>query len=206
LTGGRRTPLYPLERSGSRVTRRTFDRTADTGQTLRYLPMAGARPMRTIDPCQLPSASELVQLLQTAFPMHPMHWQNHVRSLGLSLGRDLPPEELARVTERVFWTVRQMGIKDPVTWLANRRRLDAAKGSACRVKAGTVSAIAGCSTVQREFRQLEGPQRGLDAAKTSDVSLAILENGTTRVETEAGDSGRRPARMSSIGATPWRWK
>jgi hypothetical protein len=137
--------------------------------------------MSTTALSQPPSVSELVQLLQTAFPMLPMHWQNHVRALGLSLGRDLPPEELARVTEHVFSIVRQMGIKDPVTWLADRRRLDAA-ASTSRVKVKTAPAVAGYSSVQRELREIEGSQLGLDAPKSSDGSLAISEDGMTRVE------------------------
>jgi hypothetical protein len=120
----------------------------------------------------LPTVAELVQLLQTAFPM-PMHWQNHVHNLGLSSGWDLAPEELARVTERVFWMVPQMGIKDPAAWLANRRRLDAANASTSRIKK---------DAALRNARELQVSRPQLGGAETSAASLTILENETTRVE------------------------
>jgi hypothetical protein len=131
--------------------------------------------MSTTTLSRLPSVSELEQLLQTAFPMHPTHWQNHVRALGLS--RDLPPEELARVTEHVFWIVRQMGIKDPATWLANRARLNAVGASAARVEPKISPNIRGdCAC------EVEASQPRVDVAKNSDASLPASANRTTKVQ------------------------
>jgi hypothetical protein len=58
------------------------------------------------------SAADVVRLLQTAYPNA---WENHLRNLGVTAPADLPPAELDRFTERVFWHVRQTGIKDPAT-------------------------------------------------------------------------------------------
>ena len=71
----------------------------------------------TLSPRQGPSVSDLVQLLQTAFPKT---WENHLHNLGVSTRADLTSAELARFTERVFWEVKQTGIKDPAAWLAFR--------------------------------------------------------------------------------------
>ena len=71
----------------------------------------------TLSPRQGPSVSDLVQLLQTAFPKT---WENHLHNLGVSTKADLTSAELARFTERVFWEVKQTGIKDPAAWLAFR--------------------------------------------------------------------------------------
>ena len=116
--------------------------------------------------------TELMQLLQTAFPMH---WENRVRNLGISPGRDLPPAELARVTERVFWMVRQTGMKDPAAWLAYRAQLEAA-----RVKPETLPKLAAAVTLQRD--KFEASKLRVDTAKTFDESLPISANRTTKVE------------------------
>jgi hypothetical protein len=135
--------------------------------------------MSTTTFSQLPSVTELVQLLQTAFPMH---WENHVRNLGLAPGRDLPPAELARVTERVFWMVPQMGIKDPAAWLANRARLKAVTAPAAPVKPETSPNIAGDFTAERDYVKLVEAKLRVDAAKIFDGSLPTSTNGTTKVE------------------------
>jgi hypothetical protein len=72
--------------------------------------------MSTITPS---SMAELVLLLQTAYPRT---WEQLFRNFfGDSVPVDLPPAELARFTDHVFWSVKQAGIKDPADWLAFRR-------------------------------------------------------------------------------------
>ena len=80
----------------------------------------------TLSPRRGPSLSDLVQLLQTAFPKT---WENHLHNLGVSTKGDLTSAELARFTERVFWEVKQTGIKDPAAWLAFRACANHADGS-----------------------------------------------------------------------------
>src|SRR5579859_242243 len=132
--------------------------------------------MSTTTLSRLPSVPELVQLLRTAFPMH---WEIHVRSLCLSPGCELPPAELARVTERVFWMVPQMGIKDPAAWLANQARLDALMAAA-RAKPEASPNIAGDATLQRN--ELEASKLSVDTAKMSDGSPPKSANRTTKLE------------------------
>jgi hypothetical protein len=70
----------------------------------------------TPSPQQGWSMGELVRLLQTAYPKA---WENHLRNFfGDSVPADLPPAELARFTDHVFWSVKQTGIKDPAALLA----------------------------------------------------------------------------------------
>ncbi len=71
---------------------------------------------------QAPSAADVVRLLQTAYPNA---WEKHLRNLGVTAPADLPLAELVRFTDRVFWLVRQSGIKDPAAWLANLARVEA---------------------------------------------------------------------------------
>ena len=80
----------------------------------------------TLSPRRGPSLSDLVQLLQTAFPKT---WENHLHNLGVFTKADLTSAELTRFTERVFWEVKQTGIKDPAAWLAFRACANHADGS-----------------------------------------------------------------------------
>src|SRR5579859_7714743 len=130
--------------------------------------------MSTTAPSQLPTVSELVQLLQTAFHL-PGHWQTHVSNLGLCPGRELPPEELTRVTEQVFWMVRQMGIKDPAAWLANRRRSDAST-AAVPTKSEISPNFDDDNTAQGAPREVDASQRRPDVAKACDASVPTSAN------------------------------
>ena len=66
-------------------------------------------------PRQAPSAADVVRVLQAAYPNA---WEKHLRNLGVTAPTDLPPAELTQFTNRVFWLVRQSGIKDPAAWVA----------------------------------------------------------------------------------------
>jgi hypothetical protein len=74
----------------------------------------------------------LVRLLQAAYLNHPKMWESVLRNFFRgSVPADLPPEELARLTEQVFWAVKQTGLRDPAAWLAlDRTRQEAAIVSA----------------------------------------------------------------------------
>jgi hypothetical protein len=104
-----------------------------------------------------PGAADIVQLLQTAFPRD---WERHLRNyLGDATPYDLPPTELARLTEHVFWLVKQMGIKDPAAWLATyRARMEATKAPAPPV--GDIAA-------HRRSAQLEPLELTSSLAETS---------------------------------------
>ena len=62
-------------------------------------------------------AADVLRLLQTTFPRD---WEKHLRNLP---SRSLPLAEPAEFTDQVFWRVKQIGIKDPATWLVTHRTL-----------------------------------------------------------------------------------
>jgi hypothetical protein len=61
---------------------------------------------------------------------YPKDWERHLRDVGVSASAELPPAELDRIMERVYWLVRQTGIKDPAAWIAtDMARVEAALAS-----------------------------------------------------------------------------
>jgi hypothetical protein len=77
----------------------------------------------TPSPRQGPSMDDVLCLLQAACLNHPKLCETllHNYFQGVSVPADLPPEELARFTDYVFWHVKQAGISDPAAWLAFHR-------------------------------------------------------------------------------------
>jgi hypothetical protein len=57
----------------------------------------------------------VLRLLRTAYPRD---WELHLRNMGVPASADLPPADLDRIMERVFWMVRQTGLKNPAAWMA----------------------------------------------------------------------------------------
>lgn len=66
----------------------------------------------------------LLELLQTAFPKN---WEQHLRNLLATLGvtdrADLTPAQFAEFRDKIFWMVKQTGIKDPAGWISHRAQL-----------------------------------------------------------------------------------
>jgi hypothetical protein len=129
-------------------------------------------PMSTTILTPLPSVPELVRLLRTAFPMH---WEIRIRNLGITHGRELPEDELALLTEQVFWLVRQTGMKDPAAWLAYRAQLAAA-----RVKPETLANLAASAPLERG--ELEASNLCVAPARTSDASAPSSARPRAKIE------------------------
>jgi hypothetical protein len=108
----------------------------------------------------------LVRLLQTTYAKD---WENHLRNFfGGSVPADLPPAELARLTEHVFWLVKQTGLRSPATWLEWAQQ-EAAIASAAPIKSAAPIERGGDQpeaidpepvkpAAEAAMRQTEGPQ------------------------------------------------
>src|SRR5690242_8971037 len=74
----------------------------------------------------LPSATQLVQLLQTACPII---WDQllprRLAALEVTDPADLTPSKLAELRDYVFGAAKQAGINNPIGWIANRAQPDA---------------------------------------------------------------------------------
>ena len=135
----------------------------------------------TLSPRQ-PSAADVVQLLQTAFPNA---WERHLRNfLGVTAPADLPPAELARFTDHVFWLVKQTGIKDPAAWLAfQRAEREATMAPVAPVQLEAPVEIAGDIPVQRGSVEHEPVKLGVDLAKTFAASPPTSAAATVTIRT-----------------------
>jgi hypothetical protein len=72
--------------------------------------------------------ASMVRMLQTAYPRD---WKLHLHNLGVTPADSPPPADLHQIMERVFWAVRQAGIKNPVAWMKfDMDRAEAASASA----------------------------------------------------------------------------
>jgi hypothetical protein len=58
--------------------------------------------------------ASMVRMLQTAYPRD---WELHLYNLGVTASTCPPSDDLDRILERVFWMVRQAGIKNPAAWM-----------------------------------------------------------------------------------------
>ncbi len=103
-------------------------------------------------PRQASSAVDVVRVLRAAYPDA---WGKHLCNLGVTAPVELPPAKLTRFMNRVFWLVRQSGIKDPAAWIA---------ANPAPVE------IAGDIPVHRDAVELEPVKLGVDLAKTSGAS------------------------------------
>jgi hypothetical protein len=105
----------------------------------------------------------LVRLLQAAYLNHPKMWESVLRNFFRgSVPADLAPEELAQLTEQVFWAVKQTGLRDPAAWLAFDR---------AQQEAAIVSAPAAAEAAI----EIGGDQRG-------SVDPAPVKRGDERVQ------------------------
>jgi len=142
-------------------------------------------PVANGDPAQ-PSwtARHVVQMLQEACPRH---WQTVLRnSLGSANPANLPPVELAKFTDHVFWVVKQYGIKDPAAFLAYQVKLEA-EAAAAKLepspKIGDIAAqgkAAGPRPVERE----NSPAETSAASPPPPPAAQTAASETTKVEEE----------------------
>jgi hypothetical protein len=81
-----------------------------------------------------PTVAQLVELLQTAYPIN---WEQLLRkrlgAFGISDLADLTPAKLATFRDQVFSSVRQTSIKDPAAWIANQEQFKA-KAAAAKLR------------------------------------------------------------------------
>jgi hypothetical protein len=86
--------------------------------------------METLDQKKFDS---MLRLLQAANPLkaaNPKIWGELLHNVGVTASAAPPPAELERIMERVFWMVRQAGIKDPAAWMVfDMARAEAASAS-----------------------------------------------------------------------------
>jgi hypothetical protein len=154
----------------------------------------------TPSPRQGPTAADVVQLLQTAFPKA---WERHLRNrLGATDPAELTPAELARFADHVFWLVKQTGIRDPAAWLAFRAQRDATMAPVERgspVEIGDIAAQR--KSAEREPVALENSPATTSTASPPRPVARTVACGTTKAEVlsrakaavEAGESPRDTA-------------
>jgi hypothetical protein len=149
---------------------------------------------------ECPTAAQLVELLQTAYPIN---WEQLLRkrldALGVADPADLTPAKLAAFRDHVFWSVKQSGIKDPAAWISHQAQVDP-KAPAPKLRCPVqVEDTAGQSkSVERGPVAIENsPAIASAASALPSVSRTALY-GTTKAEVlsrakaavEAGESPR----------------
>src|SRR5258708_5894854 len=121
--------------------------------------------MATLDQKRFAS---MLRLLQTANPLqaaNPNTWEKHLRNLGVTASAALPAADLDRIMERVFWMVRQNGIKTPAAWIAfDMARVEAALAS---VEPEAPLKVALPVAVRQNPVELKPVKLGTNLAKTS---------------------------------------
>src|SRR5439155_9848703 len=137
--------------------------------------------INTPSPRQGPTAADVVQLLQTAFPKA---WERHLRNrLGATDPAELTPAELARFVDHVFWLVKQTGIRDPAAWLAFRAQRDATMAPVERgspVEIGDIAAQR--KSAEREPVALENSPATTSTASPPRPVARTVACGTTKAE------------------------
>jgi hypothetical protein len=108
--------------------------------------------------------ASMVRMLQIA---HPRRWDSHLRNLGVT-SLDVAPADLDRIMERVFWIVRQAGIKHPADWIKN----DMARVAAASVAVEPEGPLKVALPVK-----LEPVKLGVDPTTTSDTSPVASKTG-----------------------------
>ena len=148
----------------------------------------------------------LVRLLQTAYLNHPKMWERVLRNYfqGVSVPADLPPEELARFTDYVFWHVKQTGIRDPAGWLAcDRARRQAAIASAAPSEPEAPIELGGD---RRDAVDPEPVKRADDPVQSSGepapVATAVANVATNAARQPAGEAAMRQTEGPKAAATP----
>jgi hypothetical protein len=79
----------------------------------------GSEPSR-----ECPTAAQLVELLQTAYPLN---WEQllpkRLGALGVAEVNELTSSKLTKFRDQVFWSAKQAGFKDPAAWISHRAHL-----------------------------------------------------------------------------------
>jgi hypothetical protein len=124
--------------------------------------------------------ASMVRLLQTA---HPNAWEKHLHNLGVTASANTPPANLERIIERVFWMVRQAGIKDPAAWIAFD--MDRAEAASASVEPKAPLKVSLPVAVHQNLVELEQVKLGTDPAKTSGASSPSSEIALASLQPEA---------------------
>jgi hypothetical protein len=140
----------------------------------------------------------MVRMLQIANPLraaNPNAWEKLLHNVGVTASAAPPPADLDRIMERVFWQVRQTGIKDPALWMeADMARVEAALAS---VELDAPLKVALPVAVHPNPAELKPVKT--DPARTSGASPLALETGikdpAARIAT---DTARVEAASASV--------
>ncbi|MGO8925274.1 MAG: hypothetical protein ACLQF4_20325 [Xanthobacteraceae bacterium] len=135
----------------------------------------------------------LVRLLQTAYPKH---WENHLRNFFRgSLPAELPPAELDRLTEHVFWLVKQTGLRNPAGWLAfDRAQRQAAIAPPAPIKSEAPIELGGD---QRDAVDLDPVKRADDPVQSSSEPAPVAAT----VANEATNAALQPCAAVTMTET-----
>ncbi len=138
----------------------------------------------------------VLRLLRIAYPRD---WELHLRNMGVQASADLPPADLDRIMERVFWMVRQTGIRNPAAWIAT----DMARAEVALASVEAEAPLKVARPVTARPNPVEPDKLRTDLAKTSGASplgsatgskvpaariatdMARVEAGSASVEPEA---------------------
>jgi hypothetical protein len=124
--------------------------------------------------------ASMVRMLQTAFSKD---WELHLYNLGVTASANTPPADLERIIERVFWMVRQAGIKNPAAWIAFD--MDRAEAASASVEPKAPLKVSLPVAVRQNLVELEQVKLGTDPAKTSGASSLSSEIALASVQPEA---------------------
>ena len=142
----------------------------------------------TPSPRRAPSMNDLVCLLQAAYLNHPKMWERVLRRYfqGVSVPADLPPEELARFTDYVFWHVKQAAIKDPAAWLVfHRAQQEAAMAPAAEID---WEALIGDAPIKRDSVDREPVKLGMDPVSSEPPAAPVAATVTLSLSEIAKDT------------------
>jgi hypothetical protein len=132
---------------------------------------------------ECPTAAELVELLQTAYPIN---WEQHLRkrldTFGVADPADLTPAKLAEFRNDVFRAVKQVGIKDPTAWILRRAQAQPKAPVSQTRSTGQVKAAAGQpKSAENDPVALESSPARASAARALPLSRTAI-CGTTKAE------------------------
>jgi hypothetical protein len=133
---------------------------------------------------ECPTAAQLVQLLQTAYPVN---WQQllHARlgAYGITDPAELMPAKLAEFRDDVFRAAKQTAIKDPAAWIFHRAQVEPKAPVSKTGSTGQVKASAGHpkSAESEPVAQQSSPPTASAASALRSMPRTALY-GTTKAE------------------------
>jgi len=139
----------------------------------------------------------LLRLLRTAYPKH---WENHLRNFFCgSVPAELTPAELTRLTEHVFWLVKQTGLRDPVGWLVcDRARRQTAIASAAPIQSEAPIALG----ADQRHAVDAAPVKRADHPVQSSGEPATVANEATNAARQLAQAAMKQTEEPKAAATP----